>query len=106
MYQSAKFIHKTKVIYQNTIKMKITVNKFVQETHELELPAYKKNSIYFYKILSEKETVQICIAKGSESISNTYTSLAFSQATTESNQVEFDQQFNEVFTIITEKING
>ena len=92
--------------YQNTTKMKITINKFVQETHDLELPAYRKNSIFHYKIISESEAIQICSAKCSESIGMTYVSLAFSQAPEISNQAEFDKQFNEVFTILAEKING
>ena len=106
MYQLAKFIQLTKLFYQNTTKMKIKVQKVIEETHDLELPAYRKNSIFYYKIISESEAIQICNAKGSESIGINYVSLALDQAPERSNQAEFDQQFNEVFTILAEKING
>ena len=83
--------------------MEITITKTIQETHELELPAYRKNAIYFYKIISEKQAVQICIANGSESIGIAYTSSALSLAPLESSQEEFDTKFNEVVTILMEK---
>ena len=83
--------------------MEITITKTIQETHELDLPAYRKNSCYFYKIISEKQAVQICIANGSESIGIAYTSSALSLAPLESSQVEFDAKFNEVVTILMEK---
>ena len=83
--------------------MEITITKTIQETHELELPAYRKNSCYFYKIISEKQAVQICIAKDSESIGISYTSSALSLAPLESSQEEFDTKFNEVVTVLMEK---
>jgi hypothetical protein len=83
--------------------MKITITKTVEETHELELPAYKKNRAYLFKIISETESIQICIVNNSESIAIGYTSVALNSASEESNQEEFDAYFNEVFTLISEK---
>lgn len=83
--------------------MEITITKTIQETHELELPAFRKNICYYYKIISEKQAVQICIANGSESIGISYTSSALSLAPLESSQAEFDTKFNEVVTILMEK---
>ena len=83
--------------------MEITITRTIQETHQLDLPAYRKNSCYFYKIISEKQAVQICIANGSESIGIAYTSSALSLAPLESSQEEFDTKFNEVVTILMEK---
>ena len=82
--------------------MKITISKTIQETHELELPAYRKNICYYYKIVSEEKAIQICFAKDSESISVNYTSIALN-GTEEGNQAEFDTKFNEVVTVLMEK---
>ena len=83
--------------------MKITISKTIQETHELELPAYRKNICYYYKIISETQAIQICFAKDSESISVNYTSIALN-GTEEGNQKEFDAKLNEVVDILKKKI--
>jgi hypothetical protein len=83
--------------------MKITIKKTVEETHELELPAYRKNICYYYKIVSEEKAIQICFAKGSESIAISYTSSALKFADQICNQEEFDLKFNEVVTVLMEK---
>jgi hypothetical protein len=82
--------------------MKITITKTVEETHELELPAYRKNICYYYKIVSEEKAVQICFAKDSEAIAMSYTSIALN-GTEIGNQEEFDTKFNEVVTVLMEK---
>jgi len=83
--------------------MKITITKTVEETHELELPAYRKNSCHYFKIVSETEAVLVCTYLGGESIATSTTSSALSLAPRESNQEEFDAKFNEVFTLISDK---
>jgi hypothetical protein len=83
--------------------MKITITKTVEETHELQLPAFRKNICYYYKIISEEKAIQICFAPGSESIGISYTSSALSLAPLESSQAEFDLNFNEVMTLLMEK---
>jgi hypothetical protein len=83
--------------------MKITITKTIQKTHELELPAYKKNPAYLFKIISETQSIQICIVNNSESIAIGYTAVALNSASEESNQEEFDAYFNEVMTLIMEK---
>jgi hypothetical protein len=83
--------------------MKITISKTIQETHELELPAYRKNSCYFYKIVSETEAVSVCTYKNGESIAMNSTNSALSLASLESSQEEFDAIFNQVLTMLMEK---
>jgi hypothetical protein len=82
--------------------MKITIKKTVEETHELELPAYRKNICYYYKIVNEEQAVSICFANGREAIAIGYTSIALN-CDEVGNQEEFDAKFNEVFTLISEK---
>ena len=83
--------------------MKITISKTIQETHELELPAYRKNSCHYFKIVSETEAVLVCTYPNGENISVSNTSSALSLAQLESSAEEFDLKFNEVFTLIMEK---
>jgi hypothetical protein len=82
--------------------MKITIKKTIEETHELELPAYRKNICYYYKIISEEQAVQINFSKGRESIAMSYTSIALNYDDI-CTQEEFDAKLNEVFTLIMEK---
>ena len=83
--------------------MKITISKTIQETHELELPAYRKNSCHYFKIVSETEAVLVCTYPNGEHISISNTSSALNLAPLESSAEEFDAKFNEVFTLISEK---
>jgi hypothetical protein len=83
--------------------MKITISKTIEETHELELPAYRKNSCHYFKIVSETEAVLVCDYPNGEHISISNTSSALSLAPRESTQEEFDLKFNEVFILIIEK---
>lgn len=83
--------------------MKITITKTIQETHELELPAYRKNSCHYFKIVSETIAVLVCTYPNGENISISTTSSALSLAPLESSAEEFDAKFNEVFTLISEK---
>jgi hypothetical protein len=83
--------------------MKITIQKTIQETHELELPAYRKNSCHYFKIVSETEAVLVCDYPNGESIATGTTSSALSLAPLESSAEEFDAKFNEVFILIIEK---
>ena len=83
--------------------MKITITKTVEETHELELPAYRKNSCHYFKIVSETEAVLVCTYQNGESIATSSTSSALSLAPLESSAEEFDAKFNQVFTLISEK---
>ena len=83
--------------------MKITIKKTVEETHELELPAYRKNICYYYKIISESQAIQVNFGEGMESIAVNYTSIALNSASEVGNQAEFDTKFNEVVTLLMEK---
>ena len=83
--------------------MKITIEKTITETHEIELPAYRKNSCHCFKIVSETEAVLVCTYSGGESIATSSTSSALSLAPLESSAEEFDAKFNQVFTLISEK---
>jgi hypothetical protein len=82
--------------------MKITIKKTIEETHELELPAYRKNICYYYKIVNEEQAVQINFSEGREAIAIGYTSIAL-KSDDICTQEEFDAKFNEVFTLISEK---
>jgi len=82
--------------------MKITIKKTIEETHELELPAYRKNICYYYKIVNEEQAVAICFAKGREAIAISYTSIAL-KCDDICTQEEFDSKFNQVLTILMEK---
>ena len=81
--------------------MKITITKTVEETHELELPAYRKSICYYYKILNEEEALQICFAKGSESIAMSYTSIALTDKQI-GNQEEFDAKYDEIMQLLND----
>jgi len=83
--------------------MKITITKTVEETHELELPAYRKNICFYFKIISETQAIQVNFGKEMESITTTYASVALNSASEVGNQEEFDAKFNQVLTIIMEK---
>jgi hypothetical protein len=83
--------------------MKITIEKTIIETHELELPAFRKNSCHYFKIVSETEAVLVCTYLNGESIATSSTSSALSLAPLESSAEEFDAMFNKVFTLISEK---
>ncbi len=83
--------------------MKITITKTVEETHDIELPAYRKNSCHYFKIVSETEAVLVCTYQNGESIATSTTSSALSLAPLESSAEEFDAKFNQVFTLISEK---
>jgi len=83
--------------------MKITITKTVEETHELELPAYRKNTCFYFKIISETQAIQVNFGKEMESITTTYASVALNSASEVGNQEEFDAKFNQVLTIIMEK---
>ena len=83
--------------------MKITITKTIQETHELDLPAYRKNICYYYKIISETQAIQVNFGEGMESIGIAYTSVALNAAGEAGNQEEFDAMFNKAFTLISEK---
>lgn len=83
--------------------MKITISKTIEETYELELPAYRKNICYYYKIVSETQSIQVNFGEGMESIAMSYTSIALNSASEVGTQEEFDAKFNEVVTVLMEK---
>ena len=84
--------------------MKITVEKTIKETHELELPAYRKNICYYYKIINEKESLQVCFGEHlSKQISESYTSSALSLAPEIGTKEEFEEKFNEVMQLLNDK---
>jgi hypothetical protein len=83
--------------------MKITIKKTIEETHELELPAYRKTSCHYYKIVDETTSVMVCDLDKYESISISSADSALRLATIESNQEEFDAKFNEVMQLLNDK---
>jgi hypothetical protein len=84
--------------------MKITITKTVEETHDIELPAYRKNICYYYKIISETEALQVCFGEHlSKQISESYTKSALSLAPETGTQEEFEEKYNEVMAILNDK---
>jgi len=84
--------------------MKITITKTVEETHELELPAYRKNICYYYKIISETEAIQVCFGEHSKKqISESYTSSALSLAPEIGTKEEFDAKYDEIMQLLNDK---
>ena len=83
--------------------MKITITKTVEETHELELPAYRKSICFYFKIISETQAIQVNFGESMESIGIAYASVALNSASEVGSQEEFDSKFNEVVTLLMEK---
>jgi hypothetical protein len=85
--------------------MKITIKKTIEETHELELPAYRKDGIcHWYKIISEREAVQVCNGKyvGVE-ICVISPNNALDRGTLECTSLEFELNLSEVINILKTK---
>lgn len=83
--------------------MIIRTQKIVEETHELELPAYRKNICYYYKIINEKEAIQVNFSTSGPAIGITYVSVALSTALEIGNEKEFEEKFNDVMVILYDK---
>ncbi len=84
--------------------MKTTIKKTIEETHELQLPAYRKNSCHYYKIVDETTSVMVCDLDKYESISMSSADSALRLAVIESNQEEFDAKLKEIAENIEQKI--
>ena len=83
--------------------MKITIKREVEETHELELPAYRKNSCHYYNILSETCSIMVCTLNNYETISRSTAASAIKLAPLESTKDEFYEKFNEIMALIDDK---
>jgi hypothetical protein len=84
--------------------MEITIKREIEETYELELPAYRKNICYYYKIINETEALQVCFGEYSKKqISETYITSALSLAKEIGTKEEFEEKFNEVMAILNDK---
>ena len=83
--------------------MIIRTQKIIEETHELELPAYRKNICYYYKIINEKEAIQVNFSPSGPAIGITYVSVALSTALEIGNEEEFEEKFNDVMMILNDK---
>ena len=83
--------------------MIIRTQKIVEETHELELPAYRKNICYYYKIINEKEAIQVNFSKSWPEIGITCVSVALNTALEIGNEEEFEEKFNDVMMILNDK---
>jgi hypothetical protein len=83
--------------------MKITIEKTIEETHELELPAYRKNSCHYYKILNETTSIVVCTLDKYEAISRSTAASALRLAPLESNKEEFIEKFNKIMQLLDDK---
>jgi len=76
--------------------MKITVNKLVSEEVDLPLPAYRKGTCHYFKILSDKIAIQVSDTHDWSNVSITATSIAISSGEKESTAEEFNTKLAEV----------
>ena len=84
--------------------MKITIKREVEETYELELPAYRKNICYYYKIINETEAILVCFGEHlSKQISEAYTPSALSLAKEIGTKEEFDAKYDEIMQLLNDK---
>lgn len=84
--------------------MEITIKREIEETYELELPAYKKTSCHYYKIVSDTTSVMICDLNNYESISICTAASALRLAAIESNEKEFETKLSEIAELLKKKI--
>jgi hypothetical protein len=86
--------------------MKVEIRKTVTEMVEMSLPMYVKNSdIYFYKIISEGEVIQVCQSKfGNNSITEVSVSIALHGKWEIITEKEFDTVFYKVSQYFNEII--
>lgn len=83
--------------------MKITIKKTIEETHELELPAYRKNICYYYKIISEEKAIQVCFAKNMEHIGVVGIRVALASETVGHSE-QFEDYFYNVIQTLKDKV--
>lgn len=92
-------------IEQNTIIMKIKVQKTTVKNVELEveIPFYKKSLCHFFKVYSETHAIMVCNLQGHEQISILGISLALHD-TIDCDHVEFQENYDNVINILNKNI--
>lgn len=80
--------------------MEITIQETIAKKVEITLPHYVKSIAHFYKVVSEKDCIQVYIGDR-PSIGIHHAGLAFSGEVKESNEGEF----NEAFQLAMDQLN-
>jgi hypothetical protein len=76
--------------------MKLTIKKITQEEVEINLPAYYKTSIHYFKICSEKKCICVTNMDDHYEIGLKHAELAINADAIVCNKEDFEQAFNEV----------
>jgi hypothetical protein len=76
--------------------MKLTIKKITQEQVEINLPAYYKTSIHYFKICSEKKCICVTNMNDHYEIGLKHVELAFNEDSIVCTKEDFEQAFNEV----------
>jgi hypothetical protein len=76
--------------------MKLTIKKITQEQVEINLPAYYKTSVHYFKIYSEKKCICVTNMNDHYEIGLKHAELPFDVGAEISNKEEFEQGFEKV----------
>jgi hypothetical protein len=80
--------------------MKIKVSKTIEEEVELSLPAYRKGSCHWFKIISDKLAIQVTDLEDWYSISQTTTGMALTQGKDECTAEEFTSKYVKINSVL------
>ena len=82
--------------------MEITISSWVSSKHSIDLPYYSKNTIGFYKIISENETLEVMPMNSSIRLYNYVPSQAI-----DSDHVKItEDEFTNNYFIVQGKLNA
>jgi|LakMenE18May11ns_1017448.scaffolds.fasta_scaffold8107083_1 hypothetical protein len=76
--------------------MKLTIKKITQEQVEINLPAYYKTSVHYFKIYSEEKCICVTNMNDHYEIGLKHVELAFNEYSIVCNKEDFKQAYNEV----------
>jgi hypothetical protein len=89
---------------KNKQTMKIKVSKTIEEEMELTLPAYRKGSCHWFKIISDKLAIQVTDLDGWNSIQQTTTGMALTHGIIECTEREFNSKYEEISHILLRNV--
>jgi len=83
--------------------MKIKTTKTVTEEHEVELPLYRKGSVFFFRVFSETKCLQVCLHKHADTaIQICYSGMAWTISDVEDcTKEEFDAAYKSAVEQLT-----
>lgn len=83
-------------------KMKLKFTEQIEKEIEITLPAFRKGSCHFFKVISETKTIQITELDGWVGIGQTAASLAFGENMIESTEQEFEESYSRITNILND----